>query len=61
VRLCFVCVIKHEFIIVLYVVRAVGKFDIRLLQPKHLTNDDQWKGQTVKEILYVFTDHRHEY
>jgi hypothetical protein len=28
--------IKHEFIVVLYVVRAVHKFDIGLLQAKNI-------------------------
>jgi hypothetical protein len=61
VQLDFVRVIKHEFIIVLYVVRFVCKFDIGLLQAKHPTNGDQWKGQTVIESLYIFPDPRHEY
>jgi len=40
----------------LYVVRAVDTFDIGLLQAKHLTNDDQWKGQSVIQSLYIFPD-----
>ena len=40
---------------VLYVVTAVRKFDMRLLQAKHLTNGDQWKGQTVIESLFSLT------
>ena len=58
-QLCFVRVIQ-AFIIVLYVVTAVRKFYIGLLQAKQLTNDDQWKGQTVTERLHVFPDYRRE-
>jgi hypothetical protein len=34
----------------------MDKFDIGLLQAKHLTNYDQWKGQRVIESLYILPD-----
>jgi len=45
VQLCFVRVIKHEFVIVLYeyVVTTVRKFGVGFLQAKQLTNGDQCK------------------
>ena len=48
------CACDNTFIVTFYVVRAVRRFDLCLLQTKHLTNGDQRKSQAITKSLHYF-------